>query len=176
MARITEKVAVDRISVIVCDRCQRRTQVGTPDFEAVTRIEHPCGYGSVWQDGAHVAADICEQCLQHLIGDFCRVRVTGDSLLLLKEETLLDGSDEVSCGSILTALTHELDTMNPDLLNILQRAANLLMRGDAIAAKSWLSEPAEGLNGKSPIQYATTVDKAREVLELIGRIKHGVFW
>ncbi|MGH1462897.1 MAG: antitoxin Xre/MbcA/ParS toxin-binding domain-containing protein [Neptuniibacter sp.] len=66
--------------------------------------------------------------------------------------------------------------MNPDRLDILQRAANLLVSGDAIAAKSWLSEPTAGLDGKTPIEYGTTVDKTCEVLELIGRIKHGVFW
>ncbi|MGH1462898.1 MAG: hypothetical protein ACRBB6_12765 [Neptuniibacter sp.] len=57
--------------ILFLSRSQRHIQVGTPDFEAVTSVDHYSGYGSVWQDGVHVAADTFEQCLQHLVGDFC---------------------------------------------------------------------------------------------------------
>ena len=42
-------------------------------------------------------------------------------------------------------------------------------------AQSWLKKPARGLGGKIPLEYADTDLGAHEVLNLLGRIDHGVF-
>ncbi len=52
MSRITEPVTTEHVVAIVCDRCRTRIARGTPGFNAVTRIDHNCGYGSAWEDGS----------------------------------------------------------------------------------------------------------------------------
>ena len=47
--------------------------------------------------------------------------------------------------------------------------------GDGKKAESWLKKPARGLGGKVPLEYADTALGAHEVINLLGRIDHGVF-
>ncbi len=46
---------------------------------------------------------------------------------------------------------------------------------DEGAVESWLKNPARGLGYKSPLEYADTELGAQEVINLLGRIEHGVF-
>lgn len=85
MAKITKPVTRQQTVAIVCDSCQTRIEAGTPAFESVTAIQHRCGYGSQWEDGVLVEADICEACLQQLIGEFCRTKVAGSARGLLAD-------------------------------------------------------------------------------------------
>lgn len=47
--------------------------------------------------------------------------------------------------------------------------------GSQKKAESWLKKPARGLGGKIPLEYADTNLGALEVINLLGRIEHGVF-
>ncbi len=47
--------------------------------------------------------------------------------------------------------------------------------GERHKAESWLKKPARGLGGKIPLEYADTDLGAHEVINLLGRIDHGVF-
>ncbi|CAN5648770.1 DUF2384 domain-containing protein [soil metagenome] len=49
-----------------------------------------------------------------------------------------------------------------------------LFGGDLDKARRWLSTPKVALGGESPLDYARVEVGAREVLDLIGRIEHGV--
>jgi putative toxin-antitoxin system antitoxin component (TIGR02293 family) len=42
-------------------------------------------------------------------------------------------------------------------------------------AEKWLKTPARGLGRKIPLEYADTELGANEVIQLLGRIEHGVF-
>ncbi len=53
--------------------------------------------------------------------------------------------------------------------------AHELMQGDGGAARRWLQEPHELIEGESPLERASTEVGGREVEELIGRLRHGVF-
>ena len=53
--------------------------------------------------------------------------------------------------------------------------AHDLMLGDGADARRWLQEPHELIEGESPLERASTEVGAREVEELIGRLRHGVF-
>lgn len=53
--------------------------------------------------------------------------------------------------------------------------AHDLMRGDGDAARRWLGEPHELLEGESPLERASTEVGSREVEDLIGRLRHGIF-
>lgn len=50
-----------------------------------------------------------------------------------------------------------------------------MMLGDGKAARWWLLEPHELLDGESPLERASTEAGGRDVEDLIGRIRHGVF-
>ena len=51
----------------------------------------------------------------------------------------------------------------------------LFVFGGDHKAESWLKKPARGLGGKVPLEYADTELGAHEVVNLLGRIDHGVF-
>lgn len=57
----------------------------------------------------------------------------------------------------------------------LKDAALTLMQGDNDAAINWLRAPLEILGGESPLEHASTELGARDVEDLIGRLRHGVF-
>lgn len=47
--------------------------------------------------------------------------------------------------------------------------------GDPELSRKWLQEPAFALGDIPPLQYADTEIGAQEVMDLLGRIQHGVF-
>jgi len=49
-----------------------------------------------------------------------------------------------------------------------------LFGGDLGKARHWLSTPKVALGGESPLDYSRVEVGAREVVDLIGRIEHGV--
>jgi putative toxin-antitoxin system antitoxin component (TIGR02293 family) len=49
-----------------------------------------------------------------------------------------------------------------------------LCEGDESAARTWLTSPADGLGGATPLEYAATEVGALEVDALIGRTEHGI--
>ena len=50
-----------------------------------------------------------------------------------------------------------------------------LMQGDGEAARRWLQERHELIEGESPLERASTDVGGREVEQLIGRLRHGTF-
>ncbi len=57
----------------------------------------------------------------------------------------------------------------------LKDAALALMNFDDSAAVTWLLTPLDILGGESPLDHSTTELGARDVEDLIGRLRHGVF-
>lgn len=53
-------------------------------------------------------------------------------------------------------------------------AAQRLLNGDMTAAIHWLKTPARALDGECPLHMLTTPMGAEAVIDLIGRIEHGV--
>lgn len=60
----------------VCDRCGRRAESRSPDFECgeFISIRHDCGYGSVFGDGCRIEIDVCQHCISELFGSIARVK------------------------------------------------------------------------------------------------------
>lgn len=50
-----------------------------------------------------------------------------------------------------------------------------MMGGNEVAARRWLRDPHELLEGESPLERASTEAGGREVEQIIGRLVHGVF-
>lgn len=53
--------------------------------------------------------------------------------------------------------------------------AHEMMLGDEDAARRWLRDRHELLEGESPLERASTEVGGREVEQLIGRLRHGIF-
>lgn len=62
-----------------------------------------------------------------------------------------------------------------DIEQKLMKLATDLMQGDEKYAEHWLNSPARSLGGVTPFEHAKTVEGARDVEQLIGRLEHGVF-
>ncbi len=54
------------------------------------------------------------------------------------------------------------------------KAANDLFEGDAEGAKRWMHKPARGLGDLMPIEMISSSAGSEAVLDLIGRLEHGV--
>lgn len=54
-------------------------------------------------------------------------------------------------------------------------ATESLFEGDRKAARHWLLQPIKGLGDVAPVELLDSEAGAREVLNLIGRLEHGVF-
>lgn len=59
------------------------------------------------------------------------------------------------------------------LAELLKAAADLF-EGDMDASRDWLHKPALGLGGRRPIDMLATTAETEAVLDLIGRLEHGV--
>jgi putative toxin-antitoxin system antitoxin component (TIGR02293 family) len=55
------------------------------------------------------------------------------------------------------------------------KAATDLFEGDKNRAHQWLLNPVRGLGGRRPVEMLTTSAEVEAVLDLIGRLEHGVF-
>ncbi|MEZ8612502.1 antitoxin Xre/MbcA/ParS toxin-binding domain-containing protein [Vibrio sp. 10N.222.51.C8] len=53
--------------------------------------------------------------------------------------------------------------------------AALALFGSEEAANQWLKHPVRGLGNKRPIDLRSTAEGTKAVLNLIGRLEHGVF-
>lgn len=63
---------IKEVDKIQCDRCK----ILFDDFieiQEFLNIDFIGGYGSIFGDGSHVECDICQTCLQHLLGKALRV-------------------------------------------------------------------------------------------------------
>lgn len=56
--------------------------------------------------------------------------------------------------------------------SVVWRAVTELFEGDQAAAERWLHREAKGLGGKCPIDVMQ--EDPKQVLDLIGRLEHGV--
>ncbi|MCE7510403.1 MULTISPECIES: antitoxin Xre/MbcA/ParS toxin-binding domain-containing protein [Alloalcanivorax] len=54
------------------------------------------------------------------------------------------------------------------------KAATDLFEGDKARARQWLLNPVRGLGGRCPVEMIATSAEAEAVLNLIGRLEHGV--
>lgn len=57
-----------------------------------------------------------------------------------------------------------------DSQEVVWKAAVAMFEGDEEAAEKWLKQPLPALDGKSP-----AVATSSDVIDLIGRLEHGVF-
>jgi len=74
--------------------------------------------------------------------------------------------------------TERLTATESDRVYRLAKLAALateLFEGDRNEAINWLKSPNAGLDRETPLEYAETIPGYEEVVQLIGRLEHGVF-
>ncbi len=71
------------------------------------------------------------------------------------------------------ALNHSF-LRNKEIRALLQQASDM-MQQDSVRAKIWFETKMDVFGGETPMQHAKTEKGAREVEDLIGRIRNGVF-
>lgn len=54
-------------------------------------------------------------------------------------------------------------------------AAIELFEGDSDSAELWLSTPLPAIGNEIPIHYVDTPERAQQILDIIGRLEHGVW-
>jgi len=87
----------------------------------------------------------------------------------------------IDLPSTTLARRRKAGQLTPEESDRLVRVARLvamahdLMRGHGDAARRWLGDPHELLEGESPLERASTEVGSREVEDLIGRLRHGIF-
>ena len=87
-------------------------------------------------------------------------------------------SRDPAMGSITSLSPSTLTAEESDRLVRIARLVGMaheLMGGDGEAARRWLAEGNELLEGESPLERASTEGGGREVEQLIGRLRHGTF-
>jgi putative toxin-antitoxin system antitoxin component (TIGR02293 family) len=99
------------------------------------------------------------------------VRVTG----------LVDAARLIDLPERTLARRRDAKLLQPDESDRLYRLATVfveaaeLFGGDLAAAREWLSNPVRGLGDRVPLELTRTAVGTQLVLELIGRLEHGVF-
>jgi hypothetical protein len=61
--------------IMICDICKKEYDLKSSDeleIQEFCHINFIGGYSSVFGDGVQVECDICQHCLQKLIGQYCR--------------------------------------------------------------------------------------------------------
>ena len=70
---ITKLEQVKYFDSLTCDRCKKQINDSMQLQEAIS-LQFTGGYDSVFDDGATVEVDLCQDCLKDLIGEFCRIK------------------------------------------------------------------------------------------------------
>ncbi|WP_240407701.1 antitoxin Xre-like helix-turn-helix domain-containing protein [Halomonas sp. JS92-SW72] len=58
---------------------------------------------------------------------------------------------------------------------VVYKSAIELFEGDRELARRWILNPVQGLDGRRPVEMVTTTVGTKAILDLIGRLEHGVF-
>ena len=61
------KVEVFSLSAKICDRCGRRAELATSEFQELLSVDRVAGYGSVFGDGECLRLDVCQHCTKTLL-------------------------------------------------------------------------------------------------------------
>jgi hypothetical protein len=53
---------------MICDRCARQASHDDLEFQEFISIDYVAGYGAVFGDGSRVQLDLCQSCVQQVLG------------------------------------------------------------------------------------------------------------
>jgi len=73
----TRTATIQETVALTCDRCgltvTRENDDDVLEWQEFMAWRAPCGYGSIFGDGALIEVDLCQKCVQEVLGDYVRV-------------------------------------------------------------------------------------------------------
>jgi putative toxin-antitoxin system antitoxin component (TIGR02293 family) len=96
-----------------------------------------------------------------------------DSSTILMEQLKRIGISEFELKAHLDGESFNQVTLEQNLKAVINKAESVLQSPDAV--KAWLLSPIKGLAYKKPLLCVCNDEGAREVIDLLSRIEHGVF-
>jgi hypothetical protein len=77
-----EQVARERIHSIQCDVCKKvyenNSFADEIEIQEFLHIDYEAGYGTVFEDMAHIQCDVCQNCLKEKLGEFIKITPYGE--------------------------------------------------------------------------------------------------
>lgn len=67
------EILYDELIGRTCDKCGCDLLADAFEDQESLSVVHWCGYGSIWGDGNRIEVDLCQQCVDKLLGDIIRV-------------------------------------------------------------------------------------------------------
>ncbi|MCT7306222.1 hypothetical protein [Ralstonia wenshanensis] len=70
---------ISEVVASTCNRCQRRLSSDEPgEWQERLSFDHFCGFDSVFGDGSMVSIDLCQHCVQEVLGQWLRITKSAD--------------------------------------------------------------------------------------------------
>ena len=70
--------SVQELAACTCDRCQRHLTPEDSDWRERLSFDHTGGLGSVYGDCNTVSLDLCQHCVQEVLGQWLRITPPAD--------------------------------------------------------------------------------------------------
>lgn len=68
---------VQEVVACTCDRCKRRLTADEPgEWQERLSFDQGCGFESVFGDGSTISLDLCQHCVQQVLGEWLRITPT----------------------------------------------------------------------------------------------------
>ena len=65
---------VQEVAACTCDRCKRRLAPDEPgEWQGRLSFDQSCGLDSVFGDGSTISLDLCQHCVQQVLGEWLRI-------------------------------------------------------------------------------------------------------
>lgn len=64
---------VQELAACTCDRCKRRLTPDDGEWQERLSFDHDCGFDSIFGDCSTVSLDLCQHCVQEVLGQWLRI-------------------------------------------------------------------------------------------------------
>ncbi|ENZ77882.1 MULTISPECIES: hypothetical protein [Ralstonia] len=70
---------ISEVVASTCNRCQRHLSADEPgEWQERLSFDHSCGFDSVFGDGNTISLDLCQHCVQEVLGEWLRITKSAD--------------------------------------------------------------------------------------------------
>ena len=71
---------IQELAACTCDRFKRRLTPDEPgEWQELFSFDHTCGFDSVFGDSNTVSVDLCQYCIQEVLGMWLRIEPSAES-------------------------------------------------------------------------------------------------
>ncbi len=70
---------ISEVVATTCNRCQRHLSGDEPgEWQERLSFDHSCGFDSVFGDGNTISLDLCQHCVQEVLGQWLQITKSAD--------------------------------------------------------------------------------------------------